>query len=80
MHVADLPGRVQPVLQAPHLPRPKPAAEAVVHGVVLVLGGSHREVEDVVGAKEVIEWGGKVVINPIVEGFSTTSIINKLNK
>jgi D-glycero-beta-D-manno-heptose 1-phosphate adenylyltransferase len=43
----------------------------------LVKGGDYK-VEDIAGAKEVIANGGKVVINPIVEGFSTTSIIDKL--
>lgn len=44
---------------------------------VLVKGGDYK-IEDIVGAKEVIDHGGKVIINPIVEGFSTTSIINKI--
>ena len=44
---------------------------------VLVKGGDYK-VEDIAGAKEVIGWGGKIIINPIVEGFSTTSIINKI--
>lgn len=44
---------------------------------VLVKGGDYK-VEDIVGAKEVMSWGGQVIINPIVEGFSTTSIINKI--
>ena len=44
---------------------------------VLVKGCDYK-VEDIAGAKEVISWGGKVIINPIVEGFSTTSIINKI--
>jgi D-beta-D-heptose 7-phosphate kinase/D-beta-D-heptose 1-phosphate adenosyltransferase len=43
---------------------------------VLVKGGDYK-IEDIAGAKEVIEAGGRVVINPIVNGFSTTSIINK---
>lgn len=43
----------------------------------LVKGGDYK-VEDIAGAKEVIAWGGQVIINPIVKGFSTTSIINKL--
>lgn len=43
---------------------------------VLVKGGDYK-IEDIAGAKEVIEAGGKVIINPIVEGFSTSSIINK---
>lgn len=46
---------------------------------VLVKGGDYR-VEDIAGAKEVIGWGGRVVINPIVEGFSTTSLIQKMQK
>lgn len=44
---------------------------------VLVKGGDYK-VEDIAGAKEVIGWGGKVVINPIEKGFSTTSIIEKI--
>ena len=44
---------------------------------VLVKGGDYK-VEDIAGAKEVIGWGGQVVINPIIEGFSTTSIIKKI--
>jgi D-beta-D-heptose 7-phosphate kinase/D-beta-D-heptose 1-phosphate adenosyltransferase len=46
---------------------------------VLVKGGDYK-VEDIAGAKEVIGWGGKVVLNPIVEGFSTTSIIQKMKE
>lgn len=44
---------------------------------VLVKGGDYK-VEDIAGAKEVLDWGGRVVINPIVEGFSTTEIIEKM--
>ena len=44
---------------------------------VMVKGGDYK-VEDIAGAKEVIGWGGKVIINPIVEGFSTTAIISKM--
>jgi D-beta-D-heptose 7-phosphate kinase/D-beta-D-heptose 1-phosphate adenosyltransferase len=44
---------------------------------VLVKGGDYT-VEQIAGAKEVIANGGKVVINPIKEGFSTTSLINKI--
>jgi len=46
---------------------------------VLVKGGDYK-IEDIVGGKEVKGWGGKIVINPIIEGFSTTSIINKIQK
>jgi D-glycero-beta-D-manno-heptose 1-phosphate adenylyltransferase len=44
---------------------------------VLVKGGDYT-IEQIVGAKEVIDAGGKVVIIPIVAGFSTTGIIGKI--
>ncbi len=45
---------------------------------VLVKGGDYT-VDSIVGAKEVIANGGRVVINPIVAGFSTTSLIEKMS-
>jgi rfaE bifunctional protein nucleotidyltransferase chain/domain len=44
---------------------------------VLVKGGDYK-VDQIVGAKEVIANKGKVLINPIVEGFSTTGIIEQI--
>ena len=44
---------------------------------VLVKGGDYA-IEEIVGAKEVIEQGGRVVINPLVDGYSTTGIIETL--
>ena len=44
---------------------------------VLVKGGDYT-VTEIAGAKEVIAAGGKVVINSIVPGFSTTGIIKKI--
>ena len=44
---------------------------------VLVKGGDYKP-EDIAGYKEVIANGGKVVINPIIPGFSTTGIINSM--
>ncbi len=44
---------------------------------VMVKGGDYT-VEQIEGAKEVIANGGRVVINPIVPGYSTTSIIAKM--
>jgi D-beta-D-heptose 7-phosphate kinase/D-beta-D-heptose 1-phosphate adenosyltransferase len=46
---------------------------------VLVKGGDYS-LHQIVGAKEVISWGGKVVINPIVPGFSTTGILEKITR
>lgn len=44
---------------------------------VLVKGGDYT-IEQIVGSKEVIANGGRVVINPIMEGFSTTGIIAQI--
>lgn len=44
---------------------------------VLVKGGDYT-LDQVAGAREVIESGGKVVFNPILEGFSTTSLIERM--
>ena len=44
---------------------------------VLVKGGDYT-IENIVGAKEVISNGGRVVINPVIEGYSTTNMIDKL--
>lgn len=46
---------------------------------VLVKGGDYT-LEQIVGAKEVMANGGRVVINPIIDGFSTTGIINKIKQ
>jgi rfaE bifunctional protein nucleotidyltransferase chain/domain len=46
---------------------------------VLVKGGDYT-LEQIVGAREVMAAGGRVVINPIVPGFSTTGIIEKIHR
>jgi len=46
---------------------------------VLVKGGDYT-IDKIVGANEVIANGGRVVINPIVEGFSTSGLIEKINQ
>lgn len=46
---------------------------------VLIKGGDYT-VEQIAGAKEVMENGGRIVINPIVEGFSTTGLISKIER
>jgi len=46
---------------------------------VLIKGGDYT-VEQIAGANEVIAAGGRVVINPILEGFSTTGIIEQIRK
>ena len=46
---------------------------------VLVKGGDYT-IEQIAGAKEVLAAGGRVVINPILDGFSTTGIIEQARK
>lgn len=46
---------------------------------VLVKGGDYT-VDQVAGAKEVISNGGRVVINPVLEGHSTTSLIARIRQ
>jgi D-beta-D-heptose 7-phosphate kinase/D-beta-D-heptose 1-phosphate adenosyltransferase len=43
---------------------------------VLVKGGDYKA-ETIVGAREIQSWGGEVKIVPLVEGFSTTRLIEK---
>jgi D-beta-D-heptose 7-phosphate kinase/D-beta-D-heptose 1-phosphate adenosyltransferase len=44
---------------------------------VLVKGGDYT-IEQIVGAKEVIENGGQVIIADIIDGISTTNTISKM--
>ncbi|MFQ6104378.1 MAG: D-glycero-beta-D-manno-heptose 1-phosphate adenylyltransferase [Candidatus Glassbacteria bacterium] len=46
---------------------------------VLVKGGDWRE-DDIVGAKEVKQWGGTVVTIDYLKGYSTSRIIEALRK
>ncbi len=46
---------------------------------VMVKGGDYT-VEQIAGAKEVLANGGRVVINPLIEGISTTGIIEKMQR
>ncbi len=48
-----------------------------VHPDVLVKGGDYQA-ENVVGHKEVIAWGGEVKIIPFTEGYSTSTLIEKI--
>jgi D-beta-D-heptose 7-phosphate kinase/D-beta-D-heptose 1-phosphate adenosyltransferase len=46
---------------------------------VLVKGADYK-IEEVVGAKDVTGWGGKVVLADIVDGHSTTNTIQKMRQ
>jgi len=46
----------------------------------ILVKGSDYEVENIVGAKFVMENGGKVITLDLIEGVSTTHIIEKIKK
>jgi len=46
---------------------------------VMVKGGDYTP-EQIAGAKEVMANGGRVVINPLIEGLSTTQIIESIRE
>ena len=50
----------------------------IIQPDVLVKGGDYT-IETIVGANEVLANGGRVEVIPLKEGFSTTSIIGKIN-
>jgi len=43
---------------------------------VLIKGGDYK-VDEIVGYQEVRSWGGKVTTIPLLEGYSSTSIIDR---
>ena len=45
----------------------------------LIKGGDYK-VEEIAGAREVMESGGKVILNPILEGYSTSSLIERMKQ
>lgn len=49
-----------------------------LHPDVLVKGGDYT-LDTIVGAKEVLAWGGKVEVLSFVQGKSTTSLIEKMS-
>ena len=46
---------------------------------ILVKGGDY-EADDIVGAREVREGGGKVIVMPFVDGHSSTSLIKRIKQ
>jgi rfaE bifunctional protein nucleotidyltransferase chain/domain len=52
---------------------------ALLQPDVLVKGGDYT-VEQIAGAEGVLNRGGRVVITPLIEGFSTTASIRRIKK
>jgi len=44
---------------------------------ILIKGNDYRE-DEVVGAEDVVSWGGRVELIPVLQGRSTTAIIRKI--
>lgn len=44
---------------------------------VLVKGGDYKK-DQIVGSKEVESWGGRIVIFPYIEGYSTTNTLKQV--
>ncbi len=44
---------------------------------ILVKGGDWK-VDQIVGGREVLSWGGEVLSLQFIDGYSTTAIINKV--
>ena len=51
----------------------------IIKPYILVKGGDYLP-DEVVGKREVTEWGGKVKIVPLTPGYSTTKTIQKMNR
>ncbi|MGQ9706504.1 MAG: D-glycero-beta-D-manno-heptose 1-phosphate adenylyltransferase [bacterium] len=51
----------------------------IVKPDILVKGGDYT-LEEIIGRKEVESWGGRVEIFPLVDGFSTTDIIDRIKR
>lgn len=49
-----------------------------VRPLILVKGGDWK-IDQIVGAKEVVSWGGEVYSLNFVDGYSTTSVIQKIS-
>jgi D-glycero-beta-D-manno-heptose 1-phosphate adenylyltransferase len=46
---------------------------------ILVKGGDYQP-ETIIGAAEVESWGGKVVVIPFLEGYSSTGLIERIRR
>lgn len=44
----------------------------------ILVKGDDYSIDNIVGASEVMSWGGKVFTIPLVKGHSTTNIVNKI--
>jgi len=72
---AALIAALRPVSAVTIFPEPTPLECILrIRPDVLVKGSEYQE-DNVVGAREVKSWGGRVVLVPMVEGWSTSHII-----
>jgi len=46
----------------------------------ILVKGADYEIEQIVGAKEILSWGGRVETIPFIKGNSTSEIINRIKR
>lgn len=46
----------------------------------VLVKGADWKVEDIVGGREVLEWGGEVRTIEYLDGYSSSDVINRMNK
>lgn len=44
----------------------------------ILIKGADYKIEDIVGGKETLAWGGEVITIPLIEGYSTSAIERKI--
>ena len=74
-HRAALIAALRPVSAVTIFSAPTPLEVILQVRPDVLVKGSEYEEEDIVGAKEVKSWGGRIVRVPMVAGWSTSQII-----
>ena len=46
----------------------------------VLVKGADWKVEDIVGGREVLEWGGEVRTIEYLDGYSSSDVINRMNR
>ncbi len=77
---ATLIASLRPVSAVTIFAEPTPLAVIVQIRPDVLVKGSEYEEEDIVGAREVKSWGGRVVRVPMVSGRSTSQIIDAIRQ
>ena len=63
-----------------HFDTPSPAEQIKIIQPDLLVKGGDYEISDIAGSKYVLDYGGRVKVLPFLEGYSSTTIIEKIKK